>query len=88
MRSKRTKHFRELFAGLPKDAQKQASTAYQQFAADPSHPGLMFKQVSAKGPTYSARVGIHYRALAMRQRDHWFWIGTHAEYDKLLDQIQ
>ena len=90
MRSKRTKHFRELFAALPKDAQKQASAAYQQFTVDPSHPGLMFKQVSAKGPTYSARVGIHYRALAVRQRDHWlwFWIGAHGEYDKLLAQIQ
>ncbi len=34
----------------------------------------------------SARVGLHYRALAVRTDDvlAWFWIGTHAEYDQLI----
>jgi hypothetical protein len=32
------------------------------------------------------RIGIHYRALAVEENGDiaWFWIGTHAEYDKLL----
>lgn len=90
MRSKRTKQFRALYQALPESVRQQANYAYHLFAADPSHPGLDFKQVSKKGPTYSARVGIHYRALAVRRVDHWlwFWIGRHAEYDKLLDQLQ
>jgi hypothetical protein len=31
-------------------------------------------------------VGLHYRALATEVEDAlvWFWIGTHAEYDKLV----
>jgi hypothetical protein len=35
---------------------------------------------------YSVCVGLHYRALAGRLPDTWlwFWIGPHAEYDKLL----
>jgi hypothetical protein len=90
MRSKRTKQFRKLLEQLPSDVQELAHEAYRQFLADTSHPGLDFKQVSKKGPTYSACVGIHYRALAVRKVDHWlwFWIGSHAEYDHLLDQLQ
>jgi hypothetical protein len=90
MKSRRTKQFRKLFNALPKDVQQQADRAYQQFKADPTHPGLEFKQVSAKGPTYSVRVGIHWRAMAVRRSDHWlwFWIGSHAEYDKLLKQVR
>jgi len=31
-------------------------------------------------------VGSHHRALAVEVTDGlvWFWIGTHADYDKLL----
>ena len=90
MKSKRTNQFRARFDALPESVQQQANYVYHLFAANPAHPGLDFKQVSKKGPTYSARIGIHYRALAIRKPDHWlwFWIGRHAEYDKLLDQLQ
>ena len=32
------------------------------------------------------RIGIHYRALAVKSDNEmaWFWIGSHAEYDRLL----
>jgi hypothetical protein len=32
------------------------------------------------------RVGLRYRALAVEADDGllWFWIGSHADYDKLL----
>ena len=90
MKSRRTKQFRALFSALSHEAQQQANAAYRQFVSDPTHPGLVFKQVSAKGPTYAARVGIHYRALAIKKQDCllWFWIGPHAEYDRLLSEIQ
>ena len=31
--------------------------------------------------------GLHYRALGLPTNSgvHWFWIGTHAEYDRLVD---
>jgi hypothetical protein len=37
---------------------------------------------------WSARVGIGWRALATRQGDEllWFWIGSHADYNKLLNR--
>ena len=53
---------------------------------DPTHPSLRFKQVHATEPVYAARVGLGYRALAVLDDNVavWFWIGTHAEYDRLL----
>jgi len=84
--SKTTERFRRAYAALPKHVQDRARTAYKQFRANPQHPSLRFKQVHTTRPIYSARVGLSYRALAVRDADVyiWFWIGTHAEYDALL----
>jgi hypothetical protein len=32
------------------------------------------------------RIGIHYRALGIRDGDEmvWYWIGTHDEYERLI----
>jgi hypothetical protein len=37
-------------------------------------------------PIYSVRIGIGWRALGVVERDAiiWFWIGSHAGYDKML----
>ena len=89
MNSHTTKRFRALFSSLPKHAQRQAREAYRLFRERPSHPGLRFKQVHSDPPVYSARVGIGYRSLGVVEEDAviWFWIGTHAEYDKLLQNL-
>jgi hypothetical protein len=59
------------------------------FSAEPGSPGLRLKQVWSDPPTYSARVGISYRAVGALDGDTviWFWIGTHADYDKLLERL-
>ena len=66
--------------------QAQARLAYDLFRRDPSHPSLRFKQVHPTRPIFSARVGLAYRALAVKAGDEviWFWIGSHADYDKLV----
>ena len=89
MKSKRSRQFRALFEALPEPVQRQANEAYRLFQANPSHPSLSFKQVSPNGPVYSVRIGLHYRALAIRQPDCllWFWIGSHADYDKMLSHL-
>lgn len=89
MNSRTTRTFRELFAALPAHVQEQARAAYQIFRQNPAHPGLNFKKVHNDPPTYSARVGISYRAVGGFDGDTivWFWIGSHAEYDKLLAQM-
>jgi hypothetical protein len=87
MKSKRTKRFHDLFARLPGDVKQQAYTAYRLFKHDPYHPSLQFKRVSQQKQLYSVRIGISYRAPGLRETEDiivWVWIGSHADYDKLL----
>jgi hypothetical protein len=89
MNSRTTRRFRELFAALPTRVQQQTRQAYRLFRQNPTHPGLRFKQVHADPPIYSARVGINYRAVGLLDGNTviWFWIGSHADYDKLVDRL-
>ena len=59
-----------------------ADKQFQLLKSNPQHPSLHFKRV---GRFHSARVGAHYRALAVDAPDGilWFWIGSHAEYDHI-----
>jgi hypothetical protein len=89
MTSRTTRRFRELFATLPQRVQSQAREAYRLFRDNPGHPGLHFKQVHSRPPVFSARVGISYRAVCVKEGNEavWYWIGTHAEYDKLIERL-
>ena len=89
MKSHTTKRFRQAFAELPQPIQRQARQAYKLFEQNPSHPGLRFKPVHLTKPIYSARAGLGYRALGVREADEiiWFWIGSHADYDKLISRL-
>jgi hypothetical protein len=86
MRSQATKRFWGCFAALPPDVQRQARAAYARWRETPSHPSLHFGPVYASRPIYSVRIGLHWRALGVRSDDTmiWYWIGSHAEYDRLL----
>ncbi len=86
MRSRVTRGFRELYDDLPVPAKKAALQAYQRFKTDPRHPGLHFKHVHARQKIVSARINDDYRVLGILEGDtvDWFWIGPHADYDKLL----
>jgi hypothetical protein len=89
MKSQTTRKFRELFASLPARVKKQTRQSYRLFQNDPAHPGLHFKQVFSDPPTYSARVGISYRVVGVLDGDTitWFWIGSHAEYNKVIERL-
>ena len=84
MKSFTSRRFREMYADLPEEVKLRANRAYQLFRRNPAHPGLNFKKV--ENQIYSARVGLGYRALGQMDGEDivWFWIGPHAEYDKLL----
>jgi hypothetical protein len=64
-----------------------ADECYELLKADPSHPSLHFKKIDKK--YWSVRAGLDYRALGVEVENGilWFWIGTHAEYDKLIDKL-
>ena len=71
------------YESLPSSVKKVADRNYEILKANPKHPSLHLKKI---GRYWSVRVGIHYRALAVEIEDGllWFWIGSHAEYDKLI----
>jgi len=68
---------------LPEDIRSLADKNFQLLKSNPRHPSLHFKRI---GELWSARVGDHYRALGFDVHDgiNWFWIGTHADYDKMI----
>lgn len=86
MSSFTSRQFRRLYGELPEEIKSRAERAYRLFGHNPAHPGLNFKQVDEQEAVYSARVGLGYRALGQIDGNDiiWFWIGPHAEYDKLL----
>ena len=75
--------FWEAYRQLPVAVQKAADAAFELLVANPRHPSLRLKKVNT---FWSARVGLAYRAIAVEASDGlvWFWIGTHAAYDKLM----
>jgi hypothetical protein len=89
VKSRTTRRYRKAYSRLPIEVRRRAGEAYRRFAADPFSPGLDFKQVHATQPYWSVRVGLHHRAVGVRDRDDvvWFWIGSHADYDDLISRL-
>lgn len=89
MNSHITEKYRKAFAELPADVQRQARQAYRIFIQNPYHPSLRFKQIHPARPIYSVRIGMDYRAIGVRDVNQiiWYWIGSHADYDKLIQQF-
>lgn len=72
-----------MYQRLPQDVQDLADENFELLKSDPRHPSLHLKRV---GSIWSVRVGRSWRALAVRDGDDfiWYWIGSHAEYDRYL----
>lgn len=83
MKHRANPRFWRCYRGLPKKIQRLADQSYALLKSNPAHRSLHFKKV---GKFWSARVGLHYRALAVDAGDDlvWFWIGSHADYDRLV----
>jgi hypothetical protein len=76
--------FWSCYRQLPRQVQQLADACYELLKIDSSYPSLHFKKI---GRYRTVRVGLHYRALAIEIPEGllWFWIGSHAEYDKILE---
>lgn len=75
--------FWQCYNNLPLNIRELADKNYELLKQDPAHPSLHFKKIQ---DYFSVRVGLKYRALGIEIDAGvlWFWIGTHADYDKLL----
>lgn len=83
MRHYTSSDFWVLYRQLPQQIQSLADKNYELLKAEPRHPSLQLKRV---GQLWSVRVGQHYRALGVDVPGgiQWIWIGSHADYDRLM----
>jgi len=77
--------FWALYRALPDKARQLADKSFQLLKSDPHHPSLHLKRI---GELWSVLVGEHYRALGIDEEGgiNWIWIGTHADYDRIVQQ--
>ncbi len=89
MKSRATPRFWAAYRELPSEIREVARKAYRLFRENARHPSLQLKKVHDRDPIYSVRVTLGYRALGLLDDDEitWFWIGTHAGYDRLLENL-
>ena len=92
MKSKTSPDYWACYRQLTLAQRKQARKAYRFWRDDPYHPSLHFKRVSLSEPLYSVRVSEQYRSVGLWLKDEdlmiWFWIGSHAAYDKIIGSWQ
>ena len=78
-----TAKFWKFYSELPQEIQKLADENFELLKSDTRHPSLHFKNV---GRFWSARIGMHYRAIAVEDGTNMvrFWIGHHTDYDQIV----
>lgn len=86
MISRTDPHFWKCYNSLPEEIRRLAKENFHLWERNCFHPSLHFKPI--KNELWSVRISQSYRALGRRRGALivWFWIGTHADYDKLLNQ--
>jgi hypothetical protein len=72
---------------LPKEIQDLADEKFSLFRSDPLHPSLGFAK---KGAVWTVDIGLYYRAIAWREGNNlvWFWIGSHEDYNRLMNRVR
>ena len=72
-----------LYDALPPEVRRTADKNFELLRADSRHSSLHLKRIAR---VWSVRVGDRYRALGHDVPDgiNWFWIGSDAEYDKIV----
>ena len=83
-RHRATHDFWKLYDELPAKIAELAHANFELLKSDPKHPSLHFKNI--KNDIWSARIGMHFRAIALEDEEGftWIWVGSHAEYDRLI----
>jgi len=84
--SRTRRSFWQHLEALPKPIQRIAREKFAIWQREPFQSSLQFKELASG--VWSVRVNDQYRALARRKGELivWFWIGSHAEYDRLITQ--
>lgn len=85
MAHRATARFWAGYSDLSPETRSLADRCFSLLRDNPRHPSLHMKKI---GVFWSARVGIRHRALAVEDGEDltWVWIGTHEEYDRLIQR--
>jgi hypothetical protein len=81
-----------MFRALPVPYQQAAVAAFQMFLRNPHHPALRPHSLNPtkKGQHWPGSISVSitmgYRAIYVVRNgvNVWYWIGTHADYDKFV----
>jgi hypothetical protein len=75
--------FWDAYENLPRKLQQLADKNFALLKDNPQHPSLHFKKV---GRYWSARIGIHHRAVATEAPDGFLWISilSHDDYERVI----
>jgi hypothetical protein len=78
-----SRRFWQAYERFDPPLRERADRAFELLKENPGHPSLQFKKI---GRFWSARIGLRHRALAVENDESliWFWVGNHADYDRLL----
>lgn len=89
MNSHTTQRFRDALKQLPEGIQQNAREAFHIWRGDPRHPSLHFKRIHPVKSIYSVRISLGWRAVGIVRGDDmvWYWIGSHADYDRLISRL-
>ena len=84
-----TKRFREAYKNLPSKIKDAAKKSFEMWKKNPNHPGLRFKKILSNKEFYSVTISKGWRALGTKNENNmiWFWIGSHSDYDKLIENL-
>jgi hypothetical protein len=79
--------FWKCYNKLPDHIRTLADKKFELFSHEPFHPSLGLQQ---KGQVWTVDIGRSYRAIALREDNdfHWFWIGSHQAYNRLLGRVK
>jgi mRNA-degrading endonuclease RelE of RelBE toxin-antitoxin system len=81
--------FWKSFNDLPRHTQRLIEKDFRLWQENPFHTSLYFKKVHSRIPVWSARCGLNYRVVGLREGDtmYWFFLGNHVEYERLLKSL-
>jgi hypothetical protein len=96
-RNRTTRAFREQYAKLPAHIQELTRAACHLFEQNPRHPSLRYHELEDRKRgknmpgSRSVSITMQYRAIHDVAPDGvnvWYWIGTHAQYNRFTGQSE
>lgn len=86
LESKTLPEFWRRYWKLTPEIRKTARKQFKKLEADPQDREVNLRRKKGKRNVWSADIDFSHRVLGLKQGDtiHWFFIGDHTEYERML----